>query len=558
MKNPNPRPLFITTVFVTGWIGALFAALSIGAGGVEASTVTKSISTLHTFTGNIAGGAPESPLVEGTNGYLYGTTSTGGSNGFGTIFREARSGGAPKILHSFPDSDSTLGGTGRFGGLARAGDGNFYGTTLTGGTGTAANGSIYRITTSGSYQTIYSFSSFGNGTNRNFDGAVPWAGLVYNPEDGNLYGTTQAGGPNGKGTIFRITTAGSFQRLYPFQIADGNTPQAALAIGADGALYGTTLGGGSSNQGTAFRVTTSGSFLTIHPFTNGLDGGSPNGLTALDDGNLYGTAQAGGANNWGCVFRMTTGGMVTPLYPFTNGTDGSVPVGNVILGPDGSLYGTTTNDPVLKREIAYDKYRRQASQAVAKNLGNSLGEILAIDDEEEFKEAVGALLEKLGNATDGNGHWVTINGARVFIKEGQSVEAALHPDGGSGSAGEEKKGENDVQKPGKPTTLKGQNELRTDHERGTLESAARDTAGDAQAVPGHGATLAERGERISGAERRLREWAEKNGKLGGKLPKEEKRGSEHIVQFDEKKGLVYKATRPEMHRGCVIAKCRTL
>jgi len=331
-----------------GWIGVLFAALFFSAG-----TVNAGVTTLFNFSSDSHGGQPGAPLVEGTDGYLYGTTSTGGTNGAGTIFRESRDGGTPKTLYSFPDGANPLGGP-RLSGLALASDGKFYGTTYGNGA-TNQNGSIFQITTSGDFQTIYPFSAFNPGTSQNSDGAYPEGGLVFDSADGNLYGTAAAGGQYGYGTVFRVTTDGGFKMLYAFQNADtasspngdGTQPQAVLAIGPDGALYGTTYTGGQyTTFGTAFRVTTDGtSFTTIHEFSNGTDGGAPNGLTLLDDGNFYGTAQSGGANNWGTVFRMDPTGNVTTIYPFANGSDGSVPFGNVITRQgQGALFGTTTNN----------------------------------------------------------------------------------------------------------------------------------------------------------------------------------------------------------------------
>ena len=72
--------------------------------------------------------------------------------------------------------------------------------------------------------------------------------------DGNFYGTTQFGGTNGDGTIFRITPDGTFTTLYAFDNLSGAEPYGALMQGADGFIYGTTQYGGTNDGGTVFRA----------------------------------------------------------------------------------------------------------------------------------------------------------------------------------------------------------------------------------------------------------------------------------------------------------------
>jgi len=332
--------------------GIAFIALLLCAGRAEA----QGIDSIHSFDefdsngDNGDGGVPEAPLTAGTDGYLYGTTSAGGEFGDGTIFQMSTN-GSTHVLHSFQDTDN---GFFQYSGLALGPDGNFYGTTYYGGAN--GNGSIYQITPGGTYTTTYSFTPLSSplAGSANSDGAVPYAGLVYDAGTGLFYGTTTQGGAYGYGTVFSVTpgTVGTLNPMYSFSNGvvvtspngDGNSPEAVLAIGPDGALYGTTYGGGSYDAGTAFRITTGSSFSTIHVFTQGLDGGAPSGLTLGSDDNFYGTATNGGQNNNGCVFQMTTSGSVNTLYSFTNGDDGGFPLGGVIFGPGGQLYGTTSDE----------------------------------------------------------------------------------------------------------------------------------------------------------------------------------------------------------------------
>ena len=137
--------------------------------------------------------------------------------------------------------------------------------------------------------TLHSFDST--------DGAYPWAALVQ-ATDGNLYGTTQEGGANGYGTVFKITPSGTLTTLHSFDITDGASPQAGLVQATDGNFYGTTLGGGANGVGTVFKITPSGTLTTLYSFCSEsgcTDGyGLVAGLVQATDGNFYGTTQVGG------------------------------------------------------------------------------------------------------------------------------------------------------------------------------------------------------------------------------------------------------------------------
>ena len=185
-----------------------------------------------------------------------------------------------------------------------------------------------------SLTTLHSFSGYPS------DGDSPYAGLVQ-ASDGNLYGTTNTGGANGWGTVFKMTPSGTLTILYSFTGgSDEGVPGTALIQAKDGNLYGTTAGGGASGNGTVFKITTSGTLTTLHVFS-GSDGAGPNGLIQAKDGNLYGTTYGGGANgDNGTVFQLTPLGMLTTLYSFS-GSDGYQPFAALIQAKDGNLYGTT-------------------------------------------------------------------------------------------------------------------------------------------------------------------------------------------------------------------------
>jgi uncharacterized repeat protein (TIGR03803 family) len=260
---------------------------------------------------------------------LYGTAQSGGYEGYGTVFRVLTN-GLQAGLVVFKQTN----GANPYAGVIQAADGNFYGTTLDGGTD--SSGTIFKITTSPALK-MFNLYSFTGGT----DGNLPTAGLVQGT-DGSLYGTTYEGGEYNDGAIFKITTNGLFTTLYSFTAgADGYGPWAGLEQGTDGNYYGTTEYGGTNGGGTVFRINPSGSLTTLHSFNDGSDGASPTGgLIQGADGNFYGTTSQGGTNGGGTVFKLTPNGNLKILHEFGAG-DGAGPAAALLQGTDGNLYGTT-------------------------------------------------------------------------------------------------------------------------------------------------------------------------------------------------------------------------
>ncbi len=287
------------------------------------------VTALHSFQGT-DGANPEAGLIQTSDGSFYGTTNAGGPGGDGTIFNMDPAGSLTTV-HAFADDDGFI----PRGGLTQASDGNFYGTTNVGGRSTSG-GTVFRMDPSGTLTTLHAFS--GN------DGQFPNNCRLVEGSDGSLYGTTSyGGGPSGSGygAVFKITKSGSFTSLHSFALVNGASPSGGLTLGNDGNLYGLTWDGGLRSGGTAYKITPSGTFASLHSF-DGTDGRFPFGtLIQGSDGNLYGTTNAGGANGAGTVFKMDTSGAVTTLHSFA-GTDGSQPYGGLTQGSDGALYGTTT------------------------------------------------------------------------------------------------------------------------------------------------------------------------------------------------------------------------
>lgn len=279
---------------------------------------------------------PRGRLLEGADGFLYGTAYTGGSSNLGAVFKMDNKGGNYSVLHSFSDGEFP------YSGLIQVSDGTLYGTTTAGG---AHNGgTLFKLQTDGSgFAAVLDFGA------TNGDVVGPLGGLIQGA-DGWLYGTSSDGGLNGFGAVYKVTAAGSnYSILYNFGGLlggnDGSQPAAALFQGADGVLYGTTEAGGSNNMGTVFKLGADGStYQILHHFmgTPG-DGRMPlSSVVQGIDGFLYGTTYYGGANDIGAIFKMdTNGNNFAVLRDFSGPADGDQPVAGLTRGSDGTLYGTT-------------------------------------------------------------------------------------------------------------------------------------------------------------------------------------------------------------------------
>ena len=285
--------------------------------------------SLYSFQGSPDGADPLGSVLV-INGSIYGTTKDGGTYNDGTVFAMSKTGQNERVLHSFGNGSD---GVNPVAGLLYA-NGLLYGTTLVGGTDD--KGTVFSIDPSNGTETIlHNFSNVP-------DGATPRSTLI--DVKGSLYGTTSAGGTDGLGTVFRVTTTGAETVLYSF----GNHPDAqapgAGVIDLKGKLYGTTGGGGAYYPGgTVFSVTMSGQERILHNFGNGEDGKGPAAALLAYKGQLYGTTSSGGSTGGGTVFQISSDGSgYRILHSFGEGyaNDGSDPTGSLINNRR-TLYGTT-------------------------------------------------------------------------------------------------------------------------------------------------------------------------------------------------------------------------
>lgn len=123
-------------------ISLMLAALCVSISAPQLSA--QSLITLVNFNGT-DGANSTAGLIHATDGNFYGTTSEGGVNGDGSIFRMSPT-GALTSIYSFCSESACADGANPMGALVQATDGNLYGTTL--------NGSVFRITLSGKFTTL--------------------------------------------------------------------------------------------------------------------------------------------------------------------------------------------------------------------------------------------------------------------------------------------------------------------------------------------------------------------------------------------------------------------
>jgi uncharacterized repeat protein (TIGR03803 family) len=330
----------------------------------SADLISGKFKVMYTFAPGADGRYPYSNLIADANGNFYGTTYAGGEgacpSGCGTVFK-LKTDGTEKVLYSFQGGPND--GALPVAGLTIDKTGNLYGTTSAGGStacgGTYGCGTIFKIAADGKETVLHIF-------NGGSDGAIPQAGVILDKK-GNLYGTAETGGTgpgcgfsNGCGTVFKVTSDGSFTVVYNFcqsqYCPDGMLPTATLIRDDKGNLYGTAYQGGDEyclapvvgGCGVVFKLAPTGKQTVLHAFTGYPDGNAPYaGLIADGAGNFYGTTVWGGSGECvgdyqcGAVFKITPKGTETVVYSLRGGSDGQNPLAGVIVTKNGSLYGTT-------------------------------------------------------------------------------------------------------------------------------------------------------------------------------------------------------------------------
>jgi uncharacterized repeat protein (TIGR03803 family) len=301
-----------------------------GCGEVYKITPAGVETVLHIFTDLGDGAFPFSAPIEGTDGKFYGTAS--GVSGLSTAY-SVTSDGVFTLLHTFTAAEGQY----VYAGLVQGTDGNFYGVAWAGGP-PPGWGTIFKMTPAGAVTVLHNFT--------NTDGAQPSYPLIQ-LSDGNFYGVALQSGFTG--CIFKITSNGTYTVLHSFASTalEGENPSSSLVQATDGKLYGVCANGGTLGGGTIYSITTTGTFSVLYNFdgnnnTNGDHPQSP--LRQNTNGTLY-----GGTNNGGTSTNCTQGcGVVYSLDmglgPFVNLVTASGRVGDQI----GILGQGFTNASVVK------------------------------------------------------------------------------------------------------------------------------------------------------------------------------------------------------------------
>lgn len=327
-RNPNLDQNFISD-------GTYLYGMTSNGGSDDAGTIFKvmpngtSYTVLFNFNYTTAGSNPKGSLYfDGT--FLYGTTSSGGLNNNGTIFKIKPDGTGFLTLLHFNDAN----GSDPYGSLIS--DGTFlYGTTN--GGGNDDYGTVFKIMPDGTgFQTIVHFDDSNLGSE-------PYGSLSY--DGAFLYGMTYGGGDNSNGTIFKVKPDGTADTtLFSFDAsATGSYPQGSLLLNGS-YLYGMTNQGGANDYGTVFKIMTDGTaFDTIMNFNESINGKYPYGSLISDGTFLYGMTSSGGANSYGTIFKIKPDRTsYAKLMDFADNPDGSRPNGSLFL--QGTfLFGMTSS-----------------------------------------------------------------------------------------------------------------------------------------------------------------------------------------------------------------------
>jgi len=308
---------------------------------------------------NEGGANPESELVEGNDGRLYGVTRSGGPNGTGVVYSLSRDGTAFSVLHNFgpitSDSSATLvrndDGMSPLGPLVAGADDYFYGTASAGGA--QGNGTVFRVRFDGTgFETLFVFPEVianPDGLPTNSEGASPAAGLT-DGGDGRLYGVASLGGEEGNGTVYAIDPVSRVvSPLHAFDGTAGARPTGELLLAQNGSLVGTTTTGGTNSTGVAttygtiYSIARDGTGFTSLRSFEGTNGSSPTGrMLQLDASTFVGLAAGSGRCGQGVLYQLslsgaTVDGITNCGQRKNSGGGGTTPALLLLLGALGLL-----------------------------------------------------------------------------------------------------------------------------------------------------------------------------------------------------------------------------
>ena len=329
---------------------------------------------LYTFLGGSDGQYPETAVVFGPDGALYGTTAEGGASGCfadgcGTVFKLQPPATFCRAV-SCPWSKTTLydfeGAA--TGGLPRGSpsfdrNGNLYGTTqYTGGSSPSAM--VFELGRgSWNFSVVYAFYF-------SQVAATPLDGVVFDAH-GNIWGTTYYGGiqnrndpqlPDYCGVVFELTPSGSgwtANIVVEFQRSLGGGPSGNLIQDSAGNFYGTLQDNGPNGGGTVFQLNPNGQLTVLAslPGSGETENGPTGGVVMDAAGNLYGVTEGGGAHSCGSVFKVAPsdgGWVLSDLHDFSCGSDGAYPYSGLAIDASGNLYGTTFYGGTMNGGVVFE------------------------------------------------------------------------------------------------------------------------------------------------------------------------------------------------------------
>jgi uncharacterized repeat protein (TIGR03803 family) len=308
--------------------------------GVVYEVDTAGIETvLYSFKGMSDGAYPFAPLARDRAGNLYGTTISGGQrqissafcvNGCGTVFKIGASGNETVLYRFTGRADGCYPQQG----LLLDKSGNMFGTTTS--CGSSGNGTIFKIDGTGSFTVLHTFAGSPS------DGSSPAFGHLTMSQSGSLYGTTTIGGSDNAGVVYELSKNRTLTLLHSFTFgaSDGCRPLGSVALDKERNLYGTTENCGSIGSGTIWKVNKNGKETILHNIASG-EGGQPMAGVTLDSkDNLYGVTYDLGA---GVLYEFSSTSQEFIMLHVFSGRDGTNPAGEVLRSAKGELYGTATN-----------------------------------------------------------------------------------------------------------------------------------------------------------------------------------------------------------------------
>jgi hypothetical protein len=385
-NSQDSAPIFDSqgNMYGTSSEGGKYGVFPIAGGVLWEISKTGTYTQLYDFGATVAGTNynlgynVRAGITMDTSGNIYGIAYSGGKYVSGVVWEFTKA-GVYKDIHDFagPGITYSTGGTGTdayypVGGPTLDSSGNLYGTATSGGAynnGNYGSGIVWEITSAGKYIDLHDFGAASipnaNGT-MGPDGTAPY-GSVTLDASGNIYGTTNAGGPNsGSGIVWEISTGSPrvYKDLHDFGGAltgtagtytDGQHPLASVTFDAAANLYCTTQYGGLNNCGTISEITSAHKYIDFHDFggtipgTTENDGQGPRGNVVFDgNGNMFGAAYSGGYEGCGMVYEFPKGGSELLLHNFgqplttVNGPPyDSYQPSSVTLDPAGNVYGAT-------------------------------------------------------------------------------------------------------------------------------------------------------------------------------------------------------------------------